>query len=222
MSVEEIKDLKKSLKALKEWDGIKPSLKEIYEGLPNHKKELFDWLRSGCSIINIVTKGSLEELTDIKDTILLLNKDPRSGRESRSYGYMQWDEEQGFQIEDRKGSGFLVQKEVRKPTVIGEKDFLKASVNFHTPVAATIFHDVDVQVVVLPDPYDSFEDPAVLRTIKDIIVNNDEEWNVVRKCIIIVDTQEGDNDDKRMILSIQKIPIEFRNYSETIMWEHGN
>ena len=182
-------------------------------------QELIDYIRSGASLIYINSNDERFTVKDIQRCIssLNLNKDKT---ESRSYGYYEWSCTKGtlhgtskqFEAEDEHYINVINHKLETEGISMPEKtddeqskDALMALNFFSSNTPPNKKHDADCHVVVLKDIHPQLKDIRVIRKIKDIVVHNDDEENVIRKCLIIVSP-------------IQTIPIELKNLVTVMDW----
>ena len=183
-------------------------------------RELIDHIRSGASLLYITTNDEANTSIDIQRCIasLNLNKDKS---ESRTYGYYEWTCTRGNIMGEMKD---LTQPENHYPNYLSgkletqcyalpektedenSKDVLRALDFFAAYSPTNKKHDFDCQVVVMKDLHPHLKDIRVVRKIKDIVVHNDDDNNVIRKCIIVLS-------------AVQNIPIELRNLISVIEWK---
>lgn len=183
-------------------------------------RELIDLIRSGSTLLYVVTNDERFTMQDVRRCIasLNLNKDKA---ESRTYGLYEWSCTLGTKHGTLKETenkdehftnlmngnsetqGFVFPDKAEDEA---SKDPLRALEFFSTNIPANKNHDYDCQVVVLKDIHPQLKDVRVVRKIKDIVVTNDDDSNLVRKCMIIVSP-------------VQAIPLELRNLATVIEWK---
>ncbi len=183
-------------------------------------RELVDYVRSGASLLYIVTNDERFTMQDIRRCIasLNLNKDKQ---ENRTYGLYEWSCTQGTKKGDLKENENkeehfvnLINGNIETQAYVfpekvedeGTRDALRALDFFSTNVPNNKNHDYDCHVVILKDMHPQMKDVRVVRKIKDIVVQNDDDANLVRKSLVIVSP-------------IQAIPLELRNLATVIEWK---
>jgi SpoVK/Ycf46/Vps4 family AAA+-type ATPase len=186
---------------------------------PLVSQELVDYIRSGASLIYINTNDERFTMQDIRRCVssLNLNKDKA---EARTYGYYEWSCTKGtlhasmkaLEHEEDHYVNVINRKMETEGLVVPEKtdddstkDALAALNFFSANVPTNKKHDADCHVVVLKDIHPHLKDIRVVRKVKDIVVHNDDEESVVRRCLIIVSP-------------VMQIPIELRNLVTVIDW----
>ncbi len=149
-------------------------------------RELIDYVRSGASLLYIVTNDERFTMQDIRRCIasLNLNKDKQ---ENRTYGLYEWSCTQGTKKGDLKESenkeehfvnminGNLESQAYVFPEKVedeGTRDALRALDFFSTNVPTNKNHDFDCHVAVLKDMHPLMKDVRVVRKIKDIVVHH--------------------------------------------------
>lgn len=183
-------------------------------------RELIDYIRSGASLIYIVTNDERFTLQDIRRSVASLNLN-KNAEENRTYGLYEWSCTQGTKKGDLKETenkdehfvnmlnGNLEGKTYVFPDKVEDeatRDALRALDFFAAYVPNSKAHDFDCHVAVLKDLHPSLKDMRVVRKIKDIVVLNDDDANMVRKSLIILSP-------------IQALPIELRNLATVIEWK---
>ena len=183
-------------------------------------REFIDYVRSGASLLWIVTNDERFTMQDVRRCVasLNLNKDKA---ENRTYGLYEWSTTQGTKKGDLKEteqqeehfvnllngnhekSAYVFPDKVEDE---GTRDALRALDFFSTNVPSNKNHDFDCHVVILKDMHPQMKDVRVVRKIKDIVVTNDDDANLVRKTLVIVSP-------------IQAIPLELRNLATVIEWK---
>lgn len=186
---------------------------------PMVSQELVDYIRSGASLIYINTNDERFTMQDIRRCVssLNLNKDKQ---EARTYGYYEWSCTKGtlhatmkpLEHEEDHYINVINKKLETEGLVVPEKteddaskDALAALNFFSTNVPVNKKHDADCHVVVLKDIHPHLKDIRVIRKVKDIVVHNDDEESVVRRCLVIVSP-------------VMQIPLELRNLVTVIDW----
>jgi len=182
-------------------------------------KEMIDYIRSGASLLYVLTTDEKSTLEDIQRCVASLNLS-KDKVENRNYGYYEWSCTDGviqgdmktFEEKDAQFTNYLNGKHETEGIVMQPKaendntrDALRALDFFAEPSPTNKRHDFDCHVSILKDMHPQLKDIRVVRKVKDIVIRNDDHNNVIRKCMIIVSP-------------IQNIPLELRNLVTIIDW----
>ncbi len=186
-------------------------------------EELIAHITSGASLIYINSNDERFTIEDIRRCIssINLNKDVTN---PRTYGYYEWacttgllrGEMKKFEKSYEHYANILNKKSETEGYQMPEKtedeqskDPLAALNLFCTNSVKDKKHDFDCQVVVLKDIHPNLKDLRVVRKIKDVIVNNDDDRNSIRRCLIVLS-------------SVTNIPIELKNLCIVMDWPLPN
>ena len=194
------------------------SKKDFQKNIKASCIDFIDQLKSGANMIYITTRDEASTLKELRRCVASLNLDESSAEFKRTFGLYEWSSTQGvlygtLSDSDETYINLVDGKSAKKDYIIDDeaekletKDIMVALDSFCRNSPSNKKHDFDCHVVILKDVHPYLKDHKVIRKIKDIVIQNENDNVLIRRTIIILSP-------------IKNIPIELNNLLNVIEWK---
>ena len=192
--------------------------KDFQKNIKQTCADFIDQLRSGTNMMYITTTDEASTLKELRKCVSSLNLDSSSDDHKRTFGYYEWSSTQGIiqgilsdtdesyinMLDGKKEKkAYTMEEQAEKPET---NDLMQALTFFSRSSPSNQKHNFDCHVIVLKDVHSFFRDNKIIRKIKDIIIQNEDENVVIRRTIVVISP-------------VKNIPIELNNLLSVIEWK---